>query len=168
MHQKYRGDVIYDVQTRHRNILGIGGPGATERDGGLRDCRGCNGSKESGRTSRLAFRYSHCVFDYDSAIDWLSRCLDFRVHEVTATERKRWVTMTPSGGGCLFVLSRVKNTAHSEGVGNQFAGRVGFFLYTDNFDRAEDRLRQNQVQIVREPEDSPRLPRPVGQPVGLD
>ena len=95
------------------------------------------------------------INDYDVAIDWLSRCLDFRVHEDTATEGKRWVTMTPSGGGCIFVLSRVKNVAQSSGVGKQFAGRVGFFLHTECFDRAEDRLRQNQVQIIREPEDQP-------------
>jgi hypothetical protein len=41
------------------------------------------------------------------------------------------------------------------GVGNQFAGRVGFFLHTTTFAEDEARLRKNKVRIVREPEDHP-------------
>jgi catechol 2,3-dioxygenase-like lactoylglutathione lyase family enzyme len=95
------------------------------------------------------------IEDYDEAIEWLTRCLDFKVLEDTPMEGKRWILMQPQGGGCSFVLSKAKNTRQRIGVGNQFAGRVGFFLHTDDFAAAESRLRQNDVRIVREPEDHP-------------
>jgi len=95
------------------------------------------------------------VEEYDEAIEWLTRCLDFKLVEDTPIDGKRWIMMQPQGGGCTFVLGRAKNTRQRIGVGNQFAGRVGFFLHTSDFDTAESRLRQNKVRIVREPEDHP-------------
>lgn len=95
------------------------------------------------------------VDDYDEAIAWLQQCLAFRLIEDTPTEGKRWITMQPAGGGCSFVIAQAKNTRQRVGVGNQFAGRVGLFLHTDDFASAESRLRENQVRIVREPEDHP-------------
>ena len=95
------------------------------------------------------------VDDYDEAIAWLTRCLDFRLAEDTPAEGKRWITMRPPGGGCSLVLAQAENTRQRIGVGNQFAGRVGLFLYTDDFAAAETRLRDNDVRIVREPADQP-------------
>ena len=95
------------------------------------------------------------VEEYDAAIEWLTRCLDFTLLEDTPMEGKRWVMMQPTGGGCTFVIAQAKNTRQRIGVGNQFAGRVGFFLHTDDFATMEGRLRDNDVRIVREPEDHP-------------
>ncbi len=92
------------------------------------------------------------VDDYDEAIAWLSRCLGFTVSADTPEPGKRWVTMQPPGGGCSLVLAQAANTRQRIGVGNQFAGRVGFFLYTTDFEASALRLRQNEVPIVREPE----------------
>ena len=100
-------------------------------------------------------RVALIVEEYEEAIEWLTRCLDFHLVEDTPVEGKRWVVMAPSGGGCTFVLAKAANTRQRIGVGNQFAGRVGFFLHVDDFEAAEARLRENSVTITREPEDQP-------------
>ncbi len=70
--------------------------------------------------------------------------------------------MRPASGGCSFVLaklkaraSKAKNAQRQAAVGEQFSGRVGFFLSTDDFAVDELRLRQNGVTIIREPEGQP-------------
>ncbi len=100
-------------------------------------------------------RVALIVDDCDEAIEWLTRCLDFTLTEDTPEEAKRWVTMSPRDGGCGFVLAKASTTRQRIGVGNQFAGRVGFFLNTQNFAADEARLRENDVKIVREPKDMP-------------
>ena len=45
------------------------------------------------------------------------------------------------------VPTRIKDTA----VGNQVAGRVGFFLRVDDFEAARDRMLAAGVEFVREP-----------------
>jgi len=42
-----------------------------------------------------------------------------------------------------------------EGVGRQFAGRVGMFLRVDDFDRAYQRMVATGVQFVSSPRDEP-------------
>jgi len=93
------------------------------------------------------------VDDYDEAISWLKRCLDFVLVEDTPTEGKRWITMRPAGGGCSLVLAQAANTRQRIAVGNQFGGRVGLFLHTQDFAKAEQQLRRNEVRIIREPAD---------------
>ena len=95
------------------------------------------------------------VEDYDEAIEWLSRCLAFELVSDKPEPGKRWVTMRPRGGGCLFVIAQAKNTRERIAVGNQFAGRVGLFLHTERFAEDEARLRAQGVRIVREPEEHP-------------
>ena len=95
------------------------------------------------------------VDDYDEAIAWLTDCLAFELVEDTPIDGKRWITMRPPGSQCSFVIAQAKNTRERIGIGNQFAGRVGLFLHTDDFASAEKRLRANEVRIVREPADHP-------------
>ncbi len=95
------------------------------------------------------------VDDYDVAIAWLTRCLAFELIEDTPTEGKRWIAMRPAGGGCSLILAKAKDDRQRASVGDQFAGRVGFFLATDDFAADEARLRANGVTIVREPVDQP-------------
>ena len=95
------------------------------------------------------------VDDYDAAIAWLSHCLAFETVEDVPTADKRWITMRPAGGGCSLVLAKAKDARQLAAVGQQFGGRVGFFLQTDDFGGVERRLRENGVSIIREPEDQP-------------
>ena len=96
------------------------------------------------------------VDDYDEAISWLARCLDFEVREDTPTEGKRWVVVGPRGGsGSGLVLAQAANTRQRVAVGNQFGGRVGFFLHVDDFAAAEARLREHEVRLEGEARDEP-------------
>ena len=75
------------------------------------------------------------VKDYDEAIDFYTRKLEFRLLEDTVLdEQKRWVLIAPPGAreSCL-LLARASNEKQLESVGNQTGGRVGFFLFTDDF-----------------------------------
>jgi catechol 2,3-dioxygenase-like lactoylglutathione lyase family enzyme len=71
------------------------------------------------------------VRDYDEAIGWLSRCLEFSTIEDTPLGGgKRWVVMAPPGTtGARLVLAKVSAVPLAAG------GRVAFFLHTDDFDR---------------------------------
>ncbi len=93
------------------------------------------------------------VDDYDKAVAWFRRCLKFELVEDTPVGGKRWVTMRPSGGGCSLVLGQARDQRQTDAIGNQFGGRVGFFLQTDSFAEDEGRLRENGVAIIREPVD---------------
>ncbi len=94
------------------------------------------------------------VREYDEAIQFYVRKLDFRVLEdVVIDKDKRWVIIAPSGAKeCCLLLARAANAEQLASVGNQTGGRVGFFLYTDDFQRDYDNLARRGVKFVRLPE----------------
>lgn len=75
------------------------------------------------------------VEDYDEAIEYFTRALQFQLIEDTDMGvGKRWVLVRPRGASESALLLATAVTAKQQaGIGNQSAGRVGFFLYTDNF-----------------------------------
>jgi catechol 2,3-dioxygenase-like lactoylglutathione lyase family enzyme len=78
------------------------------------------------------------VRDYDEAIGWFGRCLGFRLAEDTPLGgTRRWVVMAPAhdGQGASLLLARAEGERQRAAVGNQAGGRVGFFLYTEDFAR---------------------------------
>ena len=96
------------------------------------------------------------VFDYDAAIDFFTRVLDFDVAEdspsVTNDGRpKRWVVVRPPGGGTGLLLAKADGAEQVSAVGRQFAGRVGLFLRVDDFPGTLARLRGAGVEILGEP-----------------
>jgi catechol 2,3-dioxygenase-like lactoylglutathione lyase family enzyme len=93
------------------------------------------------------------VADYDEAIDFYTRKLNFNLVEDTALENeKRWVLVAPSGSReCCLLLAKASSEEQKKHVGNQTGGRVFLFLHTDNFDRDYQNLIQKNIQIVREP-----------------
>ena len=93
------------------------------------------------------------VGDYDEAIDFYTRRLNFILLEDTKLdEKKRWVRIAPPGSTetCL-LLAKAEGDAQKSRVGNQAGGRVFLFLNTDNFRRDYQRLLDQKVTIVREP-----------------
>lgn len=64
---------------------------------------------------------------------------------------KRWVVVRPVGGRTGILLARADGEAQRALVGNQFAGRVGFFLRVDDFDASYERMRAAGVAFVTEP-----------------
>ena len=75
------------------------------------------------------------VRDYDEAIEFYTKKLDFILLEDTKLdEKKRWVMVAPPGAKeCSLLLAKAADEKQAESIGNQTGGRVGFFLFTDDF-----------------------------------
>tara|TARA_R110000751_G_scaffold62520_7_gene129374 strand:+ start:244980 stop:245393 length:414 start_codon:yes stop_codon:yes gene_type:complete len=97
------------------------------------------------------------VRDYDEAIRFYTQKLDFVLLEDTKIdESKRWVVIAPTGAKeCCLLLAKAADEEQLNSVGNQTGGRVGFFLFTDNFRRDYDKLTNRGVTFVRPPKKEP-------------
>jgi len=100
------------------------------------------------------------VHDYDSAIDFFVRVLEFElIEDVPATTTdgrpKRWVVVRPVGGTTGILLARADGEEQESAVGRQFSGRVGLFLRVDDFDAAYARLVAAGVTFARTPRTEP-------------
>jgi catechol 2,3-dioxygenase-like lactoylglutathione lyase family enzyme len=93
------------------------------------------------------------VREYDEAISFYTNALGFELVEDTRLgPDKRWVVVAPRGGGGTGVLlARASDPAQHQRVGDQTGGRVGFFLYTDDFGRDYERFERAGVRFIREP-----------------
>lgn len=96
------------------------------------------------------------VDDYDPAIDFFVDVLEFELVEDSPSltndgRPKRWVVVRPRGAKTGILLARADGEHQSRVVGNQVAGRVGFFLRVDDFDAAHDRMKRAGVEFVTEP-----------------
>ena len=83
------------------------------------------------------------VADYDEAINFYTEKLNFELIENTKlSDSKRWVMVKPKGEGhCCLLLAKAANDLQTSRIGNQTGGRVFLFLYTDNFQRDYDNLK---------------------------
>jgi catechol 2,3-dioxygenase-like lactoylglutathione lyase family enzyme len=93
------------------------------------------------------------VDDYDKAIEFYTKMLNFILIEDTVlSATKRWVLVAPEGSGaCCLLLAKAANEEQQSRVGNQTGGRVFLFLYTDNFQRDYNNMREKGIVFVREP-----------------
>src|SRR5262245_21607555 len=93
------------------------------------------------------------VDDYDKAISYYTTKLDFELLEDTElSKEKRWVVVSPPGAKeCSLLLARAANDEQSSRIGNQTGGRVFLFLYTDDFWRDYNKLKERNVNFVRPP-----------------
>ena len=94
------------------------------------------------------------VKDYDEAIEFYTKKLDFLLIEDTKlSEEKRWVMVAPKGAKeCCLLLAKATNKEQEKSIGNQTGGRVFLFLFTDNFQRDYDKMLEKEVKFVRQPE----------------
>jgi len=97
------------------------------------------------------------VRDYDEAIAFYVGKLGFELVEDTAqpAQDKRWVVVSPRGGGATLLLARASTPEQLDLVGNQAGGRVFLFLQTDDFWRDYHRLSAAGVEFVRPPAEQP-------------
>jgi catechol 2,3-dioxygenase-like lactoylglutathione lyase family enzyme len=100
------------------------------------------------------------VDDYDTAIDFFVRVLQFELIEdepsTTNDGRpKRWVVVRPRGGATGILLARADGERQHAAVGNQFAGRVGLFLRVDDFDATYARMIDAGVTFATAPRTEP-------------
>jgi len=95
------------------------------------------------------------VDDYDDAIEFYTRKLDFQLLEDTKlSDEKRWVMIAPKGAKeCCLLLAKAANERQTAFVGNQTGGRVFLFLFTDDFWRDYEKLKNREIKFVRPPQD---------------
>ena len=96
------------------------------------------------------------VRDYNPAIQFFTQLLGFELVEdepsLTNDGRpKRWVVVRPPGAETGILLARADGEVQERIVGDQFAGRVGFFLRVDDFDATYRRLTEAGVTFTRPP-----------------
>jgi catechol 2,3-dioxygenase-like lactoylglutathione lyase family enzyme len=93
------------------------------------------------------------VKDYDEAIEFYTKTLNFELLEDTRLDaEKRWVMVAPPGAKeCSLLLAKASNEEQLRSVGNQSGGRVFLFLFTDNFDRDYSQMLARKVKFTRPP-----------------
>jgi catechol 2,3-dioxygenase-like lactoylglutathione lyase family enzyme len=96
------------------------------------------------------------VRDYDPAIDFFVGTLGFELVEDSPSltndgRPKRWVVVRPPGAATGLLLARADGADQAEVVGQQAAGRVGFFLHVADFDEAYQRMSSGGVRFVTPP-----------------
>ncbi|HTA11125.1 MAG TPA: VOC family protein [Streptosporangiaceae bacterium] len=100
------------------------------------------------------------VEDYDAAIDFFVTVLGFELAaddpaHTTDGRAKRWVVVRPPGAATGLLLARADGPDQAAVVGQQVAGRVGFFLEVDDFDATYTRLMAAGVRFARPPRSEP-------------
>jgi len=95
------------------------------------------------------------VADYDEALSWYRDRLGFAVVDRDLGNGKRWVTVTPSGGGVALLLGKAADELQTAAVGAQTGGRVFLFLHTDDFARDHADMVAAGVIFLEEPRHEP-------------
>ncbi|MES9542166.1 MULTISPECIES: VOC family protein [unclassified Actinomadura] len=100
------------------------------------------------------------VDDYDDAIAFFTGALGFDLVEDSPSRTddgrpKRWVVVRPPGGRTGVLLARADGPRQAAAVGNQVAGRVGFFLRVEDFDAAHERMTAAGVEFATLPRTEP-------------
>jgi catechol 2,3-dioxygenase-like lactoylglutathione lyase family enzyme len=100
------------------------------------------------------------VDDYDRAIEFFVNVLGFELVEdkpsTTNDGRpKRWVVVRPPNASTGILLALADGPVQRAVVGNQVAGRVGFFLRVDDFDSVLARIRAANAEVVSPPRVEP-------------
>jgi catechol 2,3-dioxygenase-like lactoylglutathione lyase family enzyme len=100
------------------------------------------------------------VDDYDQAIAFFTGVLGFGLVEDSPSltndgRPKRWVVVRPPGAETGILLARADGQRQAAAVGNQVAGRVGFFLRVDDFDAAYERMMAAGVEFLTSPRTEP-------------
>jgi predicted enzyme related to lactoylglutathione lyase len=95
------------------------------------------------------------VEDYDTALCWYRDCLGFIVEDRNLGGGKRWVTVTPPGGGVALLLGKAADDCQSAAIGSQSGGRVFLFLHTDDFARDHAAMSAAGVQFLEAPRHEP-------------
>ncbi len=93
------------------------------------------------------------VEDYDEAISFYTRKLDFQVIEDTSLGNgKRWILVSPPGNsGTNLLLAKAATEQQKNAIGNQTGGRVFLFLFTDDFWRDHNKMKNRGIEFVRPP-----------------
>ncbi|HVG47297.1 MAG TPA: VOC family protein [Rubellimicrobium sp.] len=68
---------------------------------------------------------------------------------------KRWVMVEPPGGGTALLLARASGPDQTAAIGRQAGGRVGFFLWAENFGTTHARMLAAGIPFEEPPRSEP-------------
>jgi predicted enzyme related to lactoylglutathione lyase len=96
------------------------------------------------------------IRDYDEAIAFYVGKLRFSLTaDIDQGGGKRWVVVTPSGGGAGLLLARAAAPDQVQRIGDQGGGRVMMFLETDDFATDHARMVAAGVRFLEGPRHEP-------------
>jgi len=96
------------------------------------------------------------VDDYDNAISHFVNDLGFSlIEDSVLSPEKRWVVVAPSEDGAKILLAKASNEDQRAVIGNSTGGRVGFFLYTTDFNQTFQKFKSNGIEFIEEPRQEP-------------
>ena len=92
------------------------------------------------------------IDEYDTAISHYVNDLGFTLLEdKEMTPEKRWVVVAPSKDGAKILLARAATDQQRAAIGNSTGGRVGFFMYTTNFDETYENYKARGIEFIEQP-----------------
>jgi uncharacterized glyoxalase superfamily protein PhnB len=92
------------------------------------------------------------IDEYDAAISHYVNDLGFTLIEnKEMTPEKRWVVVAPSHDGAKILLARAATDQQRAAIGNSTGGRVGFFMYTTNFDETYKNYKARGIEFIEQP-----------------
>ena len=92
------------------------------------------------------------VDSYDAAISHYVNELGFTLIEDTIlTPEKRWVVVAPGTEGAKILLAQASTQEQIRAIGNSTGGRVGFFMYTTNFNETYELYRSRGIEFTENP-----------------
>ncbi|WP_104662653.1 VOC family protein [Ensifer adhaerens] len=102
-------------------------------------------------------RVALLVPDYDAGIAFYCGKLGFDLVEDTVLDTTtRWVVVRPKGAvETALLLAEADGERQQAAIGNQTGGRVGFFLFTDDFARDHAAMRAAGVAFLEAPRHEP-------------
>ncbi|GAA2243455.1 MULTISPECIES: VOC family protein [Kitasatospora] len=97
------------------------------------------------------------VRDYDEAIAFYVDALGFELREDSPREDGgRWVVVAPRGSReTALLLARPHRPEQRARIGDQTGGRVGLFLYTEDFEADHRRMTAAGVTFLEDPRHEP-------------
>lgn len=92
------------------------------------------------------------IDDYDSAIEHYTNDLGFTlIEDKEMNPEKRWVVIAPDSTGARILLAKAANSEQVAAIGNSTGGRVGYFLYTDNFQETYQNYLARGMEFTETP-----------------
>jgi uncharacterized glyoxalase superfamily protein PhnB len=92
------------------------------------------------------------IDDYDVAISHYVNDLGFTlIEDKEMTPEKRWVVVAPSKEGARILLAKAANHQQRSAIGNSTGGRVGFFMYTTNFNETYETYSSRGIEFIETP-----------------
>lgn len=101
--------------------------------------------------------FSLIVPDYDAGIAFYVGTLGFDLRsDIDLGEGKRWVMVAPDATcQTSILLAKAVGDTQNQAIGNQFGGRVGLFLHSDDFARDHALMIASGVTFEEEPRYEP-------------